>query len=63
MTRARYVRLLNLAIERGEAPQFREAYPSPDSCPDVVYEHTFPGSQEPEAMLEIVPDEPKPEVT
>lgn len=56
MTRSRYVRLLNLAIERGEAPQFREAFPSAENCPDSLYENVFPESApdpEPEPVVEM----------
>ena len=42
MTRAQYVQLLNLAIERGEAAVFREHFPTVESCPDSLYETMFP---------------------
>ena len=42
MTRAHYVQLLNLAIERGEAAVFREHFPTVESCPDSLYETMFP---------------------
>ena len=67
MTRTQYVRLLNLAIERGEAAVFREHFPTVESCPDSLYENLFPEAK-PEPVLELVPDEPEivpdePEVT
>ena len=54
MTRAQYVRLLNVAIERGEGAQFRESFPTVESCPDSLYENMFP-----EAVVEIAAEPEK----
>ena len=62
MTRAKYVQLLNVAIERGQAADFREHFPTPDSCPDGLYEDMFPAA--PAEVVEITAeseDEPEKE--